>query len=213
MPKLNNRKIKWIIKEMKKGERTEEEIGKVQHVTRQRISQLWNEYKRTGEIPRLKKPGRPKEPLSDEEKKRIKEAYDIFKVGANLLEDILQEEYGLKISHNKIHEYMVDEGMASENKKKKKKRSWIRWERDHSMSLWHTDYKRFSELEKWMIAYKDDASGLITGYNLVEDETSKNAIKTLDEAIEQWSKTREILTDQGTQFYASTGICIQIPST
>ncbi len=36
MPKLDDAKIRWIIREMEKGERTEQEIGQVQDVTRQR---------------------------------------------------------------------------------------------------------------------------------------------------------------------------------
>ena len=203
--KLNERQIKWMIKELKKGKRTQEQISNIQDVTQGRISQLWNEYKQTGKIPKLKQAGRPKEPLSEKEKEAIKEAHDIFKVGANLLEDILQEEYGLKISHYKIHKYLKRIEMASENKKKQQRRKWVRWERDHSMSLWHTDYKWFADLDKWMIAYEDDASRMIMSYNLVDKETTENAIKTLDKAIGQWGKPREILTDQGTQFYASGG--------
>lgn len=67
MPKLNDAKIRWIIREMETGERTEQEIGQVQGVTRQRVSQLWNEYQRTGEMPVLQQPGRPVEPLSERE--------------------------------------------------------------------------------------------------------------------------------------------------
>ncbi|MGC9308633.1 MAG: hypothetical protein ACP5FL_07650 [Thermoplasmatota archaeon] len=64
MPKLDDTKIRWIIREMEKGERTEQEIGQVQDVTRQRVSQLWNQYKQTGKIPTLQRPERPTEPLS-----------------------------------------------------------------------------------------------------------------------------------------------------
>ena len=213
MKKLEIREIKWIIKILEEGNRTQKEIADLKNVSQGRISQLWNEYKETGKIPKLEEPGRPREPLSKEEKKVVEESYEKYRTCAEYLEDIIQKENGMKISHNKIHNYLRRLDMASENKKKQEKRKWVRWERDHSMSLWHTDYKWFADLNKWMIAYEDDASRMMMSYNMVDEETTENAIKTLDEGIKQWGKPREILTDQGTQFYASTGICIQIPST
>ncbi len=36
---------------------------------------------------------------------------------------------------------------------------------------------------KWIIAYLDDASRLITGYGVFDEATSENAIKVLKEAI------------------------------
>lgn len=203
MKKLEDPEIKWIIKILEEGKRTQNEIADLKNVSQARISQLWNEYKETGEIPALKEAGRPKEPLSKDEKKIIEISYEKYRTCAEYLEDIIQKENGVKISHNKIHEHLRRLDMASENKKKQQKQKWVRWERNHSMSLWHTDYKWFADLEKWMIAYEDDASRMIMSYNLVDEETTENAIKTLDEAIKQWGKPREILTDQGTQFYAS----------
>ncbi len=126
-------------------------------------------------------------------------------MGARMLEDIIQRDYGVKISHNKIHRYMRRDGMASGNRKKQQKRRWVRWERQHSMSLWHTDYKWLSSLEKWIIAYQDDASRHVMGHALVDAETAGNAVQLLDDCIQQWGTPREVLTDQGTQFCAAGG--------
>ena len=36
---------------------------------------------------------------------------------------------------------MRDEDLASEQSRKSRRRKWVRYERTHSNSLWHTDYK------------------------------------------------------------------------
>ncbi len=44
--------------------------------------------------------------------------------------------------------------------KKKKQRKWVRFERDHPMSLWQGDWKHLTVKGKsiWLIAFMDDAS-------------------------------------------------------
>jgi transposase len=64
MVKLNERKIRWIIQQ-KLGGRGTGEIALIQRVSRRRIEQLWQTYRRTGILSTLKKPGRPsKAPVS-----------------------------------------------------------------------------------------------------------------------------------------------------
>jgi len=85
--------------------------------------------------------------------------------------------------------------------KKRKKR--IRYERKHSMELWHTNWFYYNG--KWIIAYLNDASRLIAGYGVFDDATSENALRVLREAIDDYGKLGSILTDRRTQFYASAG--------
>jgi putative transposase len=94
-------------------------------------------------------------------------------------------------------------GYAKEEKSKRKRKKWIRYERKHSMSLWHTDW--FFYNGKWIIAYLDDASRLIVGYGVFDEATTDNALQVLKEAIDNYGKPESILTDRGTQFYASGG--------
>ena len=51
----------------------------------------------------------------------------------------------------------------------------------------------------------DDFSRLIVGYGVFNEATTENAIKVLKEAIQNYGKPESILTDRGTQFYASAG--------
>ena len=57
-------------------------------------------------------------------------------MGARRLEKILDQDYGIHITHNKIHRILLKNNMAKDNEKKKKPRKkWIRDERKHSFSL------------------------------------------------------------------------------
>jgi hypothetical protein len=86
MAKLDDRKIRWIIREKSRGMRTGE-VALVQRITPRRVRQLWHAYRHEGAIPVLGKPGRPgKESLGPKEVALILEAYDRFRVNALTLE-------------------------------------------------------------------------------------------------------------------------------
>ena len=77
-----------------------------------------------------------------------------------------------------------------------------RYEREHSNSMWHTDYKQLDD-GRWFIAYQDDASRFITGYGVFGHATTENAIAVLEEAVRNHGKPASVLTDHGSQFYAN----------
>ena len=63
------------------------------------------------------------------------------RLGATGLEREIEEATGLRIPHNTIHEILKDKEMARKEPKKSGRRKWVRYERTHSNSMWHTDYK------------------------------------------------------------------------
>jgi len=204
MVKLNERKISWIIQQ-KLGGRGTGELALIQRVSRRRVEQLWQAYRRTGILPTLKQPGRPsKVATSPREATIVMKAYDDVKVNALSLEYTLKQSYGLNLPHNRIHTILKETGRALNQPAKQARRKWVRYEREHSMSLWHTDWKQLDSGE-WWIAYEDDASRLITGYGVFQEATAENTIRVLEQAIDKHGCPREILTDRGTQFYASEG--------
>jgi putative transposase len=91
--------------------------------------------------------------------------------------------------------------MVEENMNKKKRRKWVRYEREYSMSLWQGDWKMLGE--KWIIAFMDDASRFITCYGIFDNATTENTIKVLREGFAEYGIPDEILTDHGTQFVAA----------
>lgn len=105
----------------------------------------------------------------------------------------------MHIQHNTVHRTVKNMNLAGKTAKGKK---WIRYERDYSNSMWHTDYKKLPD-GRWFICYLDDASRFVTAYGVFGQATAENALKVLDEAIANHGKPASIMTDHGSQFYAN----------
>jgi putative transposase len=99
---------------------------------------------------------------------------------------------------------LKEAGRALPQPSKQKRRRWVRYEREHSMSLWHMDWKQLSD-GRWWIAAMDDASRLIVNYGVFQEATAEHTIHVLKQAIDKHGCPREILTDRGSQFYANEG--------
>jgi len=202
MKKLNQKKIRWIIRWKENG-KSVNDLALAQKVTKRRIKQLWAEYKRTGKIPILNKTGRKPKPIPEDYKKIIEETYNEYCIGPLALEKVIQRKYKLHIPHNKIYKYMLNNNLIIENLKKKKQRKWVRYERKHSLSLVHTDWCEYKD--KQIIAFLDDASRMILSCMEFNEATTKNAIIALNKAIEftkPYGNIRQLITDHGTQFTA-----------
>ncbi len=168
------------------------------------VQKLWFRYRTTGSIPELKKPGRPRAAITDEERKIVKNVFALYRVGACLLEGIVMLTHAIHIPHNRIHKIMKQEGIAMDEPHKRNRRKWIRYERTYSNSLWHADWKQLKDGRwRWLICYMDDASRFIVGYGVFKEATSKHAVEVLHMAIGNYGKPAAILSDRGTQFYAS----------
>ena len=202
MAKLDDRKIRWIIHEKMRGRGTGE-LALIQRITPRRVKQLWQDYKRNGTIPVLKKPGRPRgASVHLHEAALVLKVYDELKVNALTLEHVLRDTYGVKLPHNRIHMILKEAGRALPQLSKQKRRKWVRYEREHSMSLWHMDWKQLSD-SRWWIAAEDDASRLIVGYGVFQEATAEHTIHVLKQAIDKHGRPRELLTDRGSQFCAN----------
>ena len=123
-------------------------------------------------------------------------------VGAVRLYRRIEESTGMNIPYNKIHMVLRGEDLAAEQPKKGKRRKWIRYERTHSNSMWHTDYKQLDD-GRWFLCYEDDASRFVVGYGVFERATTENALAVLEEAVGRHGKPASIMTDRGSQFYAT----------
>jgi len=89
---------------------------------------------------------------------------------------LLRAKYGVRIPHNRIHKVLRVNGRAMTQPAKQLRRRWVRYERTHSMSLWHTDWKQLPD-NRWVIAYLDDASRLIVGSGVFQDATAEHTIQ------------------------------------
>ena len=175
-------------------------IARVYDITPRRLQQLWAQYRSTGQMPTLSKPGRPRNPPDPGEEEIVIRAYEKHHVCAVILEHLIQKEQGMWVPHNKIHRYLAKHGYAARNPRKQKRRRWIRYERKHSMSLWHMDWfqvgklgglhklhrpgKTGSEPGKWLVAVQDDASRKIMGHGVFQNATARHSIEVLKHAME-----------------------------
>ena len=198
MKKLNQKKIRWIVREMKKGDRSAYMIAKIMNISPRWVRELYRVHQETGQYLFPKKPGRRPQLVSDEERNLILEVRKEHPIsGAVALEKILDSQ-GVHIGHNRIHRILKEEGLAIDEPRKQRRRKWIRYERRYSNSLWHADW--FEEKLDQIILFEDDASRFITGYGVFRNATAKNSMIVLDQAIQYYGIPRQLMTDHGVQF-------------
>jgi putative transposase len=201
---LDQSQIEWIIKAKIEGDKRNEDIARIQEVSARRVQQLYAQYRRTGTVPVLKEAGRPGSDVSEFERKTILDAFRAWRACACYLEEMLSAR-GIDISHRRIHRVLREEGLALDEPHKQRRRKWIRYEREHSNSLWHVDWHRIKDPRwagQWLICYEDDASRFITGRGVYPTLTSPYSVDVLDPAIRRYGKPKSILSDHGSTFYA-----------
>ena len=197
MKKLNKRKIRWIVREIQKGELSIYQIAKQQKISKMHVWRIYNRFKQVKD-PILLKPGRPSTPLKYEDIELIAKIYEEFPMGATKIEKHLQWKGMTHIPHNRIHLILKLLGKVKPLNKKIRRKKWVRYERRHSNSLWHTD---FCEIEnQHLISYIDDASRYIVGYGMFGDATTDNALRVLHDSISEYGKPKQVMTDHGSQF-------------
>lgn len=202
MAKLTDKGVRWIISQIRMGELSIRQIAKQQKVTPQRIRQLRQIYQDGGVIPQLKWHTPLPKPFDPSEVEIIKKAKTAYKLGATSLETIIEKKIGKHIPHNRIHRILKKEGLAHDQPNKQKRRKWVRFERKHSNSMWHTDWTQLDN-GRWVIIFEDDASRKAMCWNEFDEATTENSLIVLKKGIRMHGKPREILTGRDTQFYTS----------
>jgi len=197
MKKLNQQKIRWIIDQIDKEEKSIYRIAKTQQITPRWARELHHRFHKIHRYPYPKKPGRKPRPITQEEKKTVLEIRQKHPLSAVTLEKILHEQ-GTNIGHNRIHRILKEEGLAKDEPHKQKRRKWVRYERRYSNSLWHADW--FEQQKEQIILMEDDASRFITGYGVFTNANTDNSKYVLNQAITNYGIPKQMMTDHGTQF-------------
>ena len=193
---LTNSKIVRIIEQKSTGRLGTNDIALLQHVHPSRVRQLWSEYVKTGQVPQLKKADRLSRIITELEEEEVVNIYRECPSNAVALECLLRKK-GINLPHNMIHTILKKHGLASEQRNKQKRKKWVKYERKHTNSLWHTDWYMVMDrrwMGRWLIVYIDDASRFITGWGLFDEATTEKAISVLDKAISEYGKPASILT-------------------
>jgi len=202
--KLDSNKIRYIIIQKRKG-RSSKDIADSLQISCRRVQQIYKEFMDSGRIPSIKKAGRKRVEIGEEEKSIVLSSFAKYLVNAVYLAKMIAIDNGIYINHNRVHIILKMNGLASDSKKKWIRRGWVRYEREYSNSLWHVDWHCVKDGRwkgRWLICYEDDASRLIAGYDVYEKPTSKASVDVLDNAIAKYGKPASIISDHGSQFCA-----------
>jgi len=200
MKKLNQKKVRWIVREMERGKPSRLAAG-VQKISQRRAQQLYKEYRDTGEIPVLEKCGRKRRELTKAEEDILLEAHKEYMVNALALEKVMDRHYKTHIPHNRIHRVLKGNNKAKDEPNKQKQRKYVRYERKHSLSLVHVDWHEHNG--KQLIAYLDDASRKVIAAGEFDSANIKNGLLILDRAVKEvavYGPIRSLLSDNGSEF-------------
>jgi putative transposase len=181
---------------MEKGVESTYGIAKTQNVTPRHTRRVYKRYKGVKD-PEILQCGRPEKPITKEEIGIVISIRKDHPVCAVQLEKLLLER-GIQMSHNRIHKVLRHQKLAKAEPKKSHRRKWVRYQRRHSNSLWHTDW--FLLNGKNTTAYLDDASRLVTAVVQYDHATAENSVKCLNESTTKYGIPKQIISDHGTQF-------------
>jgi putative transposase len=164
------------------------------------------EYLESGEIPEIgKRMGRPRRVMDPEEVNMVKEAYAKYRVSATTLERLIRRDYGVHIPHNWIHKILLKEGYAKPKSKKDiRKKSWIRYQRRHSLTAVHIDWHQRPNDGIWVLKVEDDASRALLAMQECECATTEASILGMQEAL-QYGQIKQCISDHGSQFISNIG--------
>jgi len=196
------RKRRWIIKR-KLGNWNNQTIASHLRISKRTVIRWWNVYQKQGLDGLSIKSRRPKTIHKTDENivNRILELREKEEYGPNKMEAILKKE-NINIGHSTIYRILRNHELNNPIDKPRKTWGKTRFQREHSNSLWQTDFKLTGE-DKWMLTLIDDHSRFVVGCRIDENATTELAIKLLEKSIQDYGKPKQILSDRGTQFFYS----------
>ena len=192
--------IRYAIRQRKK-DKSASTIASELGVTPRHVRRLWAGFCRTGTPYVPRRPGRkPVQPTTDEIR-MVLEEHKREPVGVLRMARRLRKDH--VISYSSIYRIMKGSGLVTPSAAKSRKRKWVRYERRHSNSMWHTDWHimkdpHFRGLN--LITFLDDASRCVTGAALFTEATSENAVTVLRQAIKRFGTPTTVLSDNGSCF-------------
>lgn len=179
---------------------------KIAGISIRRVNQVYSQYLKTGEIPKIgTNVGRPKKKFTEEEKNMVRQTFERYKVSASTLMKLIEHDFKVHINHNRIHEIMLEMGFAkAKDKKDVRKKDWIRYERRHSLTAVHIDWHFDEKTRIWVFAVIDDASRKLLALLEVESPTTEQSIYGMKLAM-KYGRIKQCISDHGAQFISNIG--------
>jgi len=146
--------------------------------------------------------GRPTKTIPEEERAFILRCEDEEHLNPVALEQAIERRHGIHIPHNRLWRVLREAGKVKDSPRKQKRRTWVRYERRFTNSLWHSDFHDLGR-GRWLVAYLDDASRCLVGYAIGPRATTSLAIGAFEAAAARFGYPRQLLTDHGSQYTAN----------
>lgn len=109
---------------------------------------------------------------------------------------------GISMSESLIKQVIKGSGLSRGNRMEGMRLKWIRFERDTPNSMWQVDGTQ-REDGSWVLPVEDDCSRYCIAIGTMGHMTAENVIQLLEDAIQMHGKPREILTDNGPEFWGN----------
>ncbi len=161
-------------------------------------------FKRTGEIPtKGLKAGKPVKKISSREKEIVNQSYEKYRICASRLVKIIERDCNIHIPVYTIHKIMLEAGLARRKEKKDvRKKKWVRYEREHSLTVVHMDWLFHPELKLWTLPVIDDSTRKLLALIETESPTTDASIDAIEQAV-MHGQIKQCITDHGAQFTAN----------
>ena len=134
--KLNDKKIEYIIRN-KNRRRPSTEIAKEMKISTRYVNYIYRKYKENGNY--IISSQRKSREITWNEIDLISYIQDKYPLsGPEWIRKYLNK-INIKISKNRIYKILLSLNMGNESNNKKNQRKYVKYEREHSNSLWHIE--------------------------------------------------------------------------
>ncbi len=153
--------------------------------------------------------GRPRRPGMREEIAEVHRKYPDF--GLRKVRDFLARFHGVRVSTGSVRNTLQEKGLDTSRPRKRRRKIQPprRFERARAGELWQTDITSFVLTRRsqrvYLTVFLDDYSRYIVSWGLYLHQKQDIVIETLLDGIERFGKPKEVLSDQGRQYFAWRG--------
>jgi transposase InsO family protein len=144
-----------------------------------------------------------------EEIAEVQRKYPDF--GLRKVRDFLARFHGVRVSAGSVRNTLQEQGLNTSRPRKKRRKIQPprRFERARAGELWQTDITSFvltrHSQRVYLTVFLDDYSRYIVSWGLYLHQKQDIVIETLLSGVERFGKPKEVLTDQGRQYFAWRG--------
>ena len=153
--------------------------------------------------------GRPRRAGMREEIAEVQKKYPDF--GLRKVKDFLARFHGVRVSVGSVRNTLQERGVDTSRPRRRRRKIQPprRFERARAGELWQTDITSFvltrHSQRVYLTVFLDDYSRYIVSWGLYLQQKQDIVIETLLSGIDRFGKPKEVLSDQGRQYFAWRG--------